>query len=133
MEEKRKVRILMGKLGLDCHDTGISTFTHMFREKGFEVIYLGLHNTAEEMYESAVQEDVDVIGVSFLSGQHLSHMRKLMKLVKGEDGFLVILGGVIPKADIPELKNMGVSVIFPPGTMHDEVVDFLMKNIGQGE
>jgi len=122
----------MGKLGLDCHDTGITTFAHLFREAGFEVIYMGLHNTAEEMYKAAVQEDVDVIGVSFLSGQHLPHMKKLMNHIRDEDDFLVIVGGVIPKADIPELEKMGAGKVFPPGTMHGEAVEFIVTHVRQG-
>jgi methylmalonyl-CoA mutase C-terminal domain/subunit len=133
MEDKRKIRVLMGKLGLDCHDTGISTFAHLFREQGFEVVYMGLHNTAEEIYESAIQEGVDVIGVSFLSGQHLPHMRKLMKLIKEKDGFMVIVGGVIPKADIAELEKMGVGKVFLPGTKVSEAVDFVREHVGRIE
>ncbi len=131
MNEGRKIRVLLGKLGLDCHDTGITTMAHMLREKGFEVVYMGLHNTAEGLYNAARQEGADVIGISFLSGEHLPHMRKLMGLIGKDEGLRVMIGGVIPKSDIPGLMKMGVGRVFPPGTMHWDVVDFIKARNGE--
>lgn len=82
MNKKRKIRVLTAKMGLDCHDTGITTISHILRDVGFEVIYLGLHNSAEKILQAAQEEDVDVIGLSFLSGQHISQTKKLMNLIK---------------------------------------------------
>lgn len=123
-KKERRVRVLLGKLGLDCHDTGITVMASLLREAGLEVIYMGLHNSAEDLYRTAVQEDVDVVGISFLSGQHLYHTRKFMLLLSRKDRFRVMLGGVIPKADIKELERMGVSRVFLPGTSHQEVLAF---------
>jgi len=123
-KEDRRIRVLLGKLGLDCHDTGITVMARLLREAGMEVIYMGLHNTATDLHRTAVQEDVDVVGISFLSGQHLYHTRKFMDLKTDKDRFRVMLGGVIPRADVPLLEEMGVSRVFPPGTAHTTVVDF---------
>jgi len=97
----------------------------LLREEGFEVIYLGLHNSADDIYKIAVQEGVDVIGLSFLSGQQLPQVRKLMRLKKEEDSFYVIVGGIIPKADISELEKMGVEKVFPPGTSYSNIIKFV--------
>jgi len=127
-KKNNKVRVLFGKLGLDCHDTGITTIARMLMEEGFEVIYGGLHNTAQGLYDIACQEAIDVIGVSFLSGEHMYHMRKLMDLIKEDDNLLVLVGGVIPKADISKLLKIGVGKVFTPGTMSDEVFTFIREN-----
>ena len=125
MNRESKTRILLAKLGLDCHDTGITTLSYLLREEGFEVIYMGLHNSADNIYKTAVQEGVDVIGLSFLSGQQLPQMKKLMGLKRKEDSFYVILGGIIPKADISELERMGVDKVFLPGTLYSDIIKFV--------
>lgn len=122
MAHSHKPRILLGKLGLDCHDTGITTLAYLLREHGFEVVYVGLHNSTEGLYQTAVQEGAEVIGVSFLSGQHLTHIRRLMALISKEDNIRVLVGGVIRKSDIEELMQLGVERVYGPGTMHWEVV-----------
>ncbi|KUO74669.1 MAG: methylmalonyl-CoA mutase [Desulfosporosinus sp. BRH_c37] len=125
---KRKARILTAKMGLDCHDTGIVTIANMLRDAGYEVIYLGLHNSVEEIIQAAIDEDVQVIGLSFLSGQHLTQVNKLMESIhqKGED-FKVIIGGVIPKTDIPKLEAMGVRKVFTPGTMVADIDAYISQ------
>lgn len=127
MTERKRIRVLLGKLGLDCHDTGISTLAYLLREEGFEVIYMGLHNSAEDIYRTAIQEGVDVIGTSFLSGQHLPQMRRLMTLIRREDNIIVLVGGIIPKADIVELETIGVLKVFIPGTTSTEVINFISE------
>ena len=125
---KRKTRILTAKMGLDCHDTGIVTIANMLRDAGYEVIYLGLHNSVEEIIQAAIDEDVDVIGLSFLSGQHLTQVNKLMESIhqQGED-FTVIVGGVIPKMDIPKLEAMGVRKVFTSGTMVADIDAYISQ------
>jgi len=125
---KQKTRILTAKMGLDCHDTGIVTIANMLRDAGHEVIYLGLHNSVEEIIQAAIDEDVQVIGLSFLSGQHLTQVNKLMESIhqKGED-FTVIVGGVIPKTDIPKLEAMGVRKVFTPGAMVADINNYISQ------
>lgn len=131
MKQGKKLKVLLAKMGLDCHDTGVTTLATMLRDQGYEVIYLGLHNTAEQILNAAVEEDAHVVGLSFLSGQHLTQTGKLMHLMKEQEVSIpVILGGVIPKYDIPELKAMGVAEIFTPGTMTHKVADFINKQVG---
>jgi len=126
----KRVRVLTAKMGLDCHDTGIVSLSQLLRDAGFEVIYLGLHNSAEKIIRLAQQEDVDIIGISFLSGQHMIQTNKLMEQIKAEnENFVVLVGGVIPKTDIPELLSMGVARVFTPGTMTEEVAKFIRENI----
>jgi len=126
----KKIRVLTAKMGLDCHDTAIVSLSQLLRDAGFEVIYLGLHNSAEKIIRLAQQEDVDIIGISFLSGQHLVQTNKLMEQIKTEnENFVVVVGGVIPKADIPKLLSMGVARVFTPGTMTKEVVEFIRENV----
>lgn len=127
---KQKAKILTAKMGLDCHDTGIVTISHMLRDSGHEVIYLGLHNSVEEIIRAAVDEDVYVIGLSFLSGQHLTQVSKLMESIqqKGEN-FTVIVGGVIPKMDIPKLEAMGVRKVFTPGSMVADIDAYISQII----
>lgn len=112
------VRILLAKMGLDCHDTGIITVAQQLREAGFEVIYLGLHRSAPQVIKAAIEEDADVIGVSFLSGQHMAQMRALLRAMQ-EAGLErpVVCGGVIPDDDAAELRAMGVAEVIRPGTL----------------
>ncbi len=120
------IRVLLAKMGLDCHDTGIVTVAAALRDAGMEVVYLGLHNTADKVFRAAEQEDIEVLGLSFLSGQHLPQTRKLTALMKerGLDALLVE-GGVIPRDDVPKLKEMGVNEVFAPGTMMRDIVSYI--------
>lgn len=127
---KRTIKILTAKMGLDCHDTGIVTISSMLRDSGYEVIYLGLHNSAEKIIQAAIDEDVQVIGISFLSGQHLTQARKLMAGIQKEGvDSMVIVGGVIPKSDIPKLEAMGIRKVFTPGTMVKDIHAFISESI----
>ena len=116
-------RVLLAKMGLDCHDTGIVTVAQMMRENGYEVIYMGLHNYAEEVVNTAIAEDVDLIGVSFLSGQHETQTRDLLAAMKEADLKVpVMAGGIIPPDDAEELKRMGVADVIEPGTLTPDLV-----------
>lgn len=115
-------RILLAKMGLDSHDTGIITVAHVLRDAGYEVIYLGLHNYADSVVKVAQEEDVDAIGISFLSGQHMTQMRLLMEQMKKVGlSVPVFCGGIIPNDDVQELKTMGVAEVMMPGTLSPEV------------
>lgn len=116
-------RLLLAKTGLDCHDTGIVTVAQVLREAGYEVIYLGLHNGVKEVVKAAIEEDVDGIGVSYLSGQHMTQMRRLLDAMRTEKlSVPVFCGGVIPAADAEELRTMGVAEVIPPGTLSRELL-----------
>lgn len=115
-------RILLAKMGLDCHDTGIITVASILRDAGYEVIYLGLHNKAEEVVKVAIEEDVDAIGISFLSGQHRTQVRRLTEQMALHGlSIPVFCGGVIPDDDAADLKSMGVAEVIPPGTLAVDV------------
>lgn len=122
-----KVRILVGKPGLDGHDRGAKVVALALREAGFEVIYTGLHQTVESIVSIALQEAVDVIGLSIMSGAHLPICQKTVELCreKGLDDVLIVVGGVIPKQDIPALKEMGVHGVFPGGTPFEEFIGWI--------
>lgn len=128
---KRPIRILVAKPGLDGHDRGAKVVAHALRNAGFEVIYTGLHQTVEQIARIAADEDVDVIGLSILSGAHIPIAEKLMKELKEENvlDVLVMIGGNIPKKDFDSLHNLGVKAIFPTGSNFDEIVDFIQKNV----
>ena len=123
----RKVRVLIAKPGLDGHDRGVKVLARGLRDAGMEVIYLGLRFTPEQIAEAAVQEDVDVVGVSCLSGAHMALFPKTAQLIreKGGQDILVIGGGIIPKKDIPKLKEAGIAQIFGPGTPLEEIARFI--------
>ncbi len=127
----RKIRVLIAKPGLDGHDRGAKVVAHALRDAGMEVIYTGLHQTVPSIVNQAIQEDVDVIGLSIMSGAHIPICRKLMELVreKGIEDKLILVGGVIPSKDIEVLKEMGVDGVFPGGAPFDEIVDFIKKNV----
>ena len=127
----KKIRVLIAKPGLDGHDKGAKVVCHALREAGFEVIYSGLHKTIDEIVNIAIQEDVDAIGLSILSGAHLFYCKKLVEKLqeKNADDIVVFTGGVIPERDIEKLKNIGVKGIFPGGTSLEETINFL-KNLG---
>jgi len=128
---ERKIRVLLAKPGLDGHDRGAKVVAHALREAGMEVIYSGLHQTVPSIVNQAIQEDVDVIGLSIMSGAHIPICRKLMDLVKekGIQDKLIVVGGVIPSRDIPVLKEMGVDGVFPGGSYFEEIVKFIHENV----
>jgi len=130
---ERKIRVLLAKPGLDGHDRGAKVVAHALRDAGMEVIYTGLHQTVQGIAEMAVQEDVDVVGLSIMSGAHVPICKKLMTIFeeKGVRDILTVVGGVIPNRDIPLLTGMGVKGIFPGGTPFDEIVDFIRKNVSR--
>ncbi|MDD5222481.1 MAG: cobalamin B12-binding domain-containing protein [bacterium] len=124
----RKIRVLMAKPGLDGHDRGAKVIARTFRDAGFEVIYTGLHQTPERIVSAAIQESVDVIALSILSGAHLSICKKTMaalKETKASSDIILIVGGTITEADIPKLKAMGVAEVFPPGSPIEAGVEYL--------
>jgi methylmalonyl-CoA mutase C-terminal domain/subunit len=131
MEPKRKLRVLIAKLGLDGHDRGARIVARGFRDAGFEVIYTGVHQTPEQVANAAVQEDVDLVGLSCLSGAHLYLFREVVKELKkrGADNITVIGGGIIPREDIPKLKEAGIKEIFLPGTPLDEILKWTEENV----
>jgi methylmalonyl-CoA mutase, C-terminal domain len=127
----KKIRVLIAKPGLDGHDRGAKVIARALRDAGMEVIYTGLRQTAEMIASAAVQEDVDVIGLSILSGAHNTLCPQLMSLLreKGMDDVVVLLGGIIPEADIEGLKKVGIAEIFLPGTSTKDIVDFIHKRV----
>ena len=122
--EKKKIKILIGKPGLDGHDRGAKIIALALRDAGMEVIYTGLHQTVEQIVSAAVQEAVDVLGLSIMSGAHLPICRKLLQMMQSEgiQEIPVVVGGVIPKQDIVELKKLGIAAVFPGGTPFDEII-----------
>ena len=126
-----KIRVLVAKPGLDGHDRGAKVVARALRDAGFEVVYTGLRQTPEEIAEAALQEDVNVVAMSILSGAHPHLFPKVVNLLreKGMDDVLVIGGGVIPEGDIPALKEAGIAAVFTPGTPTGEVVDFIKKHV----
>ena len=127
----RKTRILVAKPGLDGHDRGARIIARAFRDAGFEVVYTGLHQTPEQIVSAAIQEDVDLIGLSSLAGAHLYLFQKTVDLLKdqGADDIMVIGGGIIPEKDINRLKAAGIREIFPPGTSLETIVDWVRQNV----
>jgi methylmalonyl-CoA mutase C-terminal domain/subunit len=130
---ERKIRVLIAKPGLDGHDRGVKVLSRGLRDAGMEVIYLGLRLTPEQIAEAAIQEDVDVVGLSCLSGAHMTLFPKTVNLTrdKGGKGILFIGGGIVPKKDVPKLKEAGVAQIFGPGTPIKEIVDFIRENLAE--
>ena len=126
-----KVRVLIAKPGLDGHDRGAKIIARALRDAGMEVIYTGLRQTPEMIAAAAVQEDVSVIGLSILSGAHNTICPRLMELLreKGADDIVVLVGGIIPEADIPGLKKAGIAAVFPPGTSTQQIVDFIQQHV----
>ena len=128
---ERKTRVLLAKPGLDGHDRGAKVVAHAMREAGMEVIYTGLHQTVASIVNQALQEDVDVVGLSIMSGAHIPICKKLMEMMteKEINDKLVVVGGVIPGKDTSILKEMGVNGVFPGGAYFDEIVKFIGDNI----
>ena len=126
-----KIRVLVAKPGLDGHDRGAKVVARALRDAGFEVIYTGLRQTPEQITEAALQEDVEVIALSILSGAHPHLFPKVVELVrsKGMKDTLIIGGGVIPETDIPALKKAGIAAVFTPGTPTGDIVDFINEHV----
>ncbi|MGE5204541.1 MAG: cobalamin B12-binding domain-containing protein, partial [Chlamydiota bacterium] len=131
MAEERKIRVLVAKPGLDGHDRGAKVIARALRDAGMEVIYTGLRQTPEMVVSAALQEDVDVIGLSILSGAHNAIVPRVMELLRENkmDDVLVLVGGIIPDQDIERLKKAGVGGIFQPGTSMDEIVEFIRRHV----
>ena len=127
----RKIRVIIGKPGLDGHDRGAKVVAAALRDAGMEVIYTGLHQTCESIVEAAIQEDVDIIGLSILSGAHMTIFPKVLNLLKkkGAKDIIVTGGGIIPEEDMKKLEKKGVKKMFGPGTPTTEIVDWINKNI----
>jgi methylmalonyl-CoA mutase, C-terminal domain len=134
LEAQKGVKILIAKPGLDGHDRGAKVVAFALKEAGMEVIYTGLHKTIDQIVTTAIQEDVDVIGLSIMSGAHIPLTEKLMKRIE-EEGIgdkLVVVGGVIPGRDIAKLKEMGVKGVFPGGTPFADITRFIFENVKKG-
>jgi methylmalonyl-CoA mutase C-terminal domain/subunit len=131
MGRQRKTRIMVAKPGLDGHDRGARIIARAYRDAGFEVVYTGLHQTPEEIVEAAIQEDVDMIGLSSLAGAHRYLFPRTVELLKerGADDIIVCGGGIIPDDDIPRLKSAGIAAIFTPGTALDDIVRWVEENV----
>jgi methylmalonyl-CoA mutase, C-terminal domain len=128
---EQKIRILIAKPGLDGHDRGAKIVARALRDAGMEVIYTGLHQTPAMIVEAAIQEDVDVIGLSLLSGAHMTLFIDVVDMLreKGLEDIIIIAGGIVPEDDIPLLKKAGISGVFGPGTPVEVIVDFIQKNV----
>lgn len=135
MAEDGRIRVLVAKPGLDGHDRGAKVIVRALRDAGMEVIYTGIRQTPEMIVAAALQEDVDVIGLSILSGAHLALFPRILELLRaqGMDDVIVLAGGIIPDADIPVIKEMGVRGVFGPGTSLDQIVTFIRETVGQPE
>ena len=123
----KKIRVVVAKPGLDGHDRGAKIIARALRDAGMEVIYTGLHQTPEQIVETVIQEDADAIGLSVLSGAHMTLVPKIVELLEaqGIDDVVVTVGGTIPSDDIPELKRLGVAEVFTPGSSTEDIVDFI--------
>jgi methylmalonyl-CoA mutase, C-terminal domain len=130
MSPTHKIRVVIAKAGLDGHDRGAKIIARALRDAGMEVIYTGLHQTPEQIVETAIQEDADAVGISILSGAHMTLIPRVLEGLKenGVEDVLVLVGGTIPKPDVEELKSQGVAEVFTPGAPVAEIVDFLKSN-----
>jgi methylmalonyl-CoA mutase C-terminal domain/subunit len=126
-----KIRVLVAKPGLDGHDRGAKVIARAFRDAGFEVIYTGLRQTPEQVVNAALQEDVDVVGLSVLSGAHMTLCPRIMELMKqqGLDDVMVLIGGIIPDQDVSALKAQGVAEVFQPGASTEDIVSYVRQNV----
>ena len=131
-ESGRKIRVVVAKPGLDGHDRGAKIIARALRDAGMEVIYTGLHQTPEQIAETVIQEDAHAIGLSILSGAHMTLVPRVAELLKeqGADDVVLTVGGTIPADDIPELKKLGVAEVFTPGASTQEIVDFIRERVG---
>jgi methylmalonyl-CoA mutase cobalamin-binding domain/chain len=125
-----RLRVVVAKPGLDGHDRGAKVIARAFRDAGFEVIYTGLRQTPEQIVNAALQEDADVVGLSVLSGAHMTLCPRIMELMKKEglDEVLVVVGGIIPDQDVPKLKALGISEVFQPGASTEDIVNYVRQN-----
>ncbi|NES12719.1 MULTISPECIES: cobalamin B12-binding domain-containing protein [Micromonospora] len=128
-----RIRVVVAKPGLDGHDRGAKVVARALRDAGMEVIYTGLHQTPEQIVETAIQEDADAVGLSVLSGAHMTLFKRVMELLAERDAADVVVfgGGIIPDADIPELERLGVAKIFTPGATTQAIVEWVRENIAQ--
>jgi len=126
-----KTRVVIAKVGLDGHDRGAKVIARALRDAGMEVIYTGLHQTPEQIVETAIQEDADAVGISILSGAHMTLVPRIVTLLqdRGADEVLVVVGGTIPREDVVELKRLGVAEVFTPGAPTSEIVTFLQSRV----
>jgi len=133
MKNKKNIRIIMAKPGLDGHDRGIKILARAFRDSGMEVIYLGLRQTPEMIVSAAIQEDADVIALSVLSGAHMTIFKKIKDLLDQENinNVLITGGGIIPEEDMKELQNYGIGQLFGPGTAINETIDYINRWVGK--
>jgi methylmalonyl-CoA mutase C-terminal domain/subunit len=131
MSDGRKIRVVVAKPGLDGHDRGAKIIARALRDAGMEVIYTGLHQTPEQIVETVLQEDADAVGLSILSGAHMTLVPRIVELLRdqGADDVIVVVGGTIPNEDIPELKQLGVAEIFTPGASVQGVVDYIQQAV----
>jgi methylmalonyl-CoA mutase C-terminal domain/subunit len=131
----RKIRVVVAKPGLDGHDRGAKIIARALRDAGMEVIYTGLHQTPEQIVETVLQEDADAVGLSILSGAHMTLVPRIVELLQaqGIDDVLLTVGGTIPADDIPELKRLGVSEVFTPGAPTQDIIDFIQRAVEQRE
>jgi methylmalonyl-CoA mutase C-terminal domain/subunit len=129
----KKIRVVVAKPGLDGHDRGAKIIARALRDAGMEVIYTGLHQTPEQIVETVIQEDADAVGLSILSGAHMTLVPRIMELLKEQqaEDVLVTVGGTIPADDIPELKRAGVSEVFTPGAPTQDIIEFIRGSVRQ--
>ena len=127
----RKIRVVVAKPGLDGHDRGAKIIARALRDAGMEVIYTGLHQTPEQIVETAVQEDADALGISILSGAHMTLVPRIVELLREQEAgdIVVVVGGTIPNQDIPELKELGVAEVFTPGASTQDIIDFVRRSV----
>ncbi len=130
-EQTRKIRVVVAKPGLDGHDRGAKIIARALRDAGMEVIYTGLHQTPEQIAATVIQEDADAIGLSILSGAHMTLVPKVVKLLaeQGVDDVVITVGGTIPADDVGELKKLGVAEVFTPGASTDDIIDFIRSAV----
>jgi methylmalonyl-CoA mutase cobalamin-binding domain/chain len=131
MADGRKIRVVVAKPGLDGHDRGAKIIARALRDAGMEVIYTGLHQTPEQIVETVLQEDADAVGLSILSGAHMTLVPRIVELLKGQgaEDVIVVVGGTIPNEDVPELKALGVAEIFTPGASVQGIVDYIQESV----
>ena len=127
------IKVVVAKPGLDGHDRGAKVVARALRDAGMEVVYTGLHQTPEQIVETAIQEDADAVGLSVLSGAHMTLFKRVVELLgeRGAQDVVVFGGGIIPEADIPELRKLGVAKIFTPGATTQSIVDWVRDNVAQ--
>lgn len=134
MAGERKTRVVVAKVGLDGHDRGAKIIARALRDAGMEVIYTGLHQTPEQIVATAIQEDADAIGLSILSGAHMTLVPRVTELLRGQGAgdVVLIVGGTIPASDVDELRALGVAEVFTPGASTEEIVEFVRRAVAEG-